>query len=208
MNAVTYIEETSRGMQVIPLESTLLTDRRLFLDEPITARTAVAFTQAMLFLTRTDQPIYIYINCTGGEVNAGLAIYDLLRSCPNEIHMYCTGQACSMAAILFAAGQKGRRYILPNSRVMIHEVLLSGGVSGSATSISRISDSILETRTLLNGILAKHTGKSIKEIEKATSFDNFMNAEEAVNFGICDRIVSSIFNGKEQNKCMNENMAC
>lgn len=197
MNAVTYIEETSRGMQVIPLESTLLTDRRLFLDEPITARTAVAFTQAMLLLTRTDQPIRIYISCTGGEVNAGLAIYDLLRSCPNEIHMYCIGQACSMAAILLAAGQKGRRYILPNSRVMIHEVLLSGGVSGSATSISRISDSILETRTLLNGILAKHTGKNIQEIEQATAFDNFMNAEEAVDFGICDAIVGSVFEGKE-----------
>lgn len=197
MNAVNYIEETSRGMQVIPLESTLLTDRRLFLDEPITARTAVAFTQAMLFLTRTDQPIHIYINCTGGEVNAGLAIYDLLQSCPNEITMYCIGQACSMAAIILAAGQKGRRFILPHSRIMIHEVLLNGSVSGSATSISRISDSILETRKLLNSILAEHTGKTIEEIERATAFDNFMNAEEAIIFGICDAIAKRIDHRKE-----------
>ncbi len=197
MNTNSYLEETAKGMQVIPLESTLLSDRILFLDEPITARTAMGFTQAMLFLMRSPDPITICISCTGGEVNAGLAIYDLLQSCPNEITMYCIGQACSMAAILLAAGQKGRRFIFPHSRVMIHEVLLNGGVSGTATSISRISDSILETRELLNNILAKHTGKTIEEIERATAFDNFMNAQEAVQFGICDAIVTSVRTGKE-----------
>ncbi len=197
MNTSSYLEETAQGMQVIPLESSLLSERIIFLDEPITAKTAVCFTQAILLLMASPDPITICISCTGGEVNAGLAIYDLLQSCQNEIYMYCIGQACSMAAVLLAAGQKGRRYILPNSRVMIHEVLLSGGVSGTATSISRISGSILETRELLNGILAKHTGKSIKEIEQATSFDNFMNAEEAVDFGICDAIAKRIDHRKE-----------
>lgn len=192
MNSNSYLEETAKGTQVIPLESLLLTERILFLDEPITTKTVVQFTQAMLLLMRSPNPITICISCMGGEVNAGLAIYDLLQSCPNEMSMYCIGQACSMAAILLASGQKGRRYILPHSRIMIHEVLLSGGVSGSATSISRISDSILEARTMLNRILAEHTGKSIAEIEQATAFDNFMNAEEAVHFGICDRIVTSI----------------
>ena len=106
--------------------------------------------------------------------------------------MYCIGQAFSMAAVLLAAGQNGKRFILPHSRVRVHEVLLGGGVGGSATSISKISESIMETRDIVNGILAKHTEKTLKEINRATSFDNFMNAEEAVEFGICDKIVDTI----------------
>lgn len=197
MNTSSYLEETAQGMQVIPLESSLLSERIIFLDEPITAKTAVCFTQAMFLLMASPDPITICISCTGGEVNAGLAIYDLLQSCPNEITMYCIGQACSMAAIILVGGQKGRRFILPHSRIMIHEVLLNGSVSGSATSISRISDSILETRKLLNSILAEHTGKTIEEIERATAFDNFMNAEEAITFGICDAIAKRIDHRKE-----------
>lgn len=197
MNTSSYLEETAQGIQVIPLESSLLSERIIFLDEPITAKTAVCFTQAMFLLMASPDPITICISCTGGEVNAGLAIYDLLQSCPNEITMYCIGQACSMAAIILVGGQKGRRFILPHSRIMIHEVLLNGSVSGSATSISRISDSILETRKLLNSILAEHTGKTIEEIERATAFDNFMNAEEAITFGICDAIAKRIDHRKE-----------
>ena len=102
--------------------------------------------------------------------------------------MYCTGMASSMGAVILAGGQKGRRFILPHSKVMIHEPLISGGMGGSATSIKRTADSILETKAITNGILAKHTGKTVKEIDKATAFDNFMNAKEAVEFGICDEI--------------------
>ena len=98
-----------------------------------------------------------------------------------------------MAAIIFAGGQEGHRYILPHSKVMIHEPLLANGVGGSATSIKNISDSILETRELVNGILAKHTGKTLKAVNKATSFDNYMNAKEAIEFGICDKILDKIY---------------
>ena len=191
--STTYIEETSKGFEVIPLDSRLMTDRRIFIEKTITAETAVNFTKQMLFLSQSNEPIYIYINSSGGEVNAGLAIYDTVQGFKGEIKMFCIGKADSMAAVLLAAGQKGKRFILPHSRVMIHEVLLGGGVGGSATSIARISESVMETRDIINSILAEHTGKDIEEINSATAFDNFMNAEEAVNFGICDEIVDTIF---------------
>lgn len=193
MSNPAYIDETVKGKTVIPLHSRLLTERRIFITGEITSETAVDLMQAMLFLMNENKPVDIYINSPGGEINAGLAIYDMIQSCKNEINMYCVGQASSMAAVLLASGQKGRRFILPHSRVMIHEALLRGGVSGSATSISRISESILETRDMVNGILAEHTGKTLDEINRATSFDNMMNAEEAVSFGICDKIVGSLF---------------
>lgn len=191
--STTYIEETSKGFEVIPLDSRLMTDRRIFIEGTITAETAVNFTKQMLFLSQSSEPIYIYINSSGGEVNAGLAIYDTVQGFQGEIKMFCIGKADSMAAVLLAAGQKGKRFILPHSRVMIHEVLLGGSVGGSATSIARISESVMETRDIINSILAEHTGKDIEEINSATAFDNFMNAEEAVEFGICDEIVDTIF---------------
>ncbi len=192
MNTVSYVSETAKGLQTIPVASTLLSDRKIFLDDEITPELAVSFIQAMMFLSKTNEPINIYINSPGGEVNSGLAIYDTIRGCKNEINIYCVGAASSMAAVILAAGQKGRRFILPHSKVMIHEVLLGKGVAGSATSISKLSESIMETRDIVNGILAEHTGKSIDEINEATSFDNVMNAEQAVEFGICDSITNSI----------------
>ena len=193
MSTKYFIEETAKGFEKVQLDSQLLSQRRIFLTGEITQDMAADFMQMMLYLSRKDEPIDIYINSVGGNVNAGLAIYDMLQSCKNELRMYCFGQASSMAAVLLASGQKGRRFILPHSRVMIHEVLLGGGIGGSATSISRISDSIMETRDIVNGILAKHTAKTLKEINCATSFDNTMNAEQAVEFGICDEIVYSVF---------------
>lgn len=193
MNNGYYIEETSGGTEVIPVESLLLKERKLFIDEKIDQKTAVAFVQAMMYLSAEDKPIDIYISSPGGEVNAGLAMYDALQGCKNKINMYCVGMAASMAAVLLAAGQKGRRFILPHSQVLIHEVLVGSGVNGSATSIAKISRSIMETRDVVNGILSKHTGKSTEEINEATGFDNLMNAEQAVSFGICDKIVNSVF---------------
>ena len=108
------------------------------------------------------------------------------------VEIYCAGMAASMAAIILASGGKGRRHILPHSRVMIHEPLLDGGLGGSATSIRHISESIMETKRILNEILSKHTGRAIAEIEKATSYDNYMNAEESVAFGICDDITEKL----------------
>jgi ATP-dependent Clp protease protease subunit len=162
----------------------------LFLTGEVTSEMANDFVSQMLYLAASDEPINIYINSPGGSVNAGLVIYDTIQALSEklEINMYCIGMAASMGAIILAGGQKGRRFILPHSKVMIHEPLISGGIGGSATSIKKTSDSILETKAITNGILAKHTGKSIKEINKATSFDNYMNAKEAIEFGICDEI--------------------
>ena len=193
MSTKYFIEETAKGFEKIQLDSKLLTERKIFLTGEITEETAADFMQMMLYLSEKNEPVHIYINSPGGSVNAGLAIYDILQGCRNEIYMHCFGQASSMAAVILASGQKGRRFILPNSRVMIHEVLLNCGISGSATSISRLSDSMTETRDIVNGILAKHTGKTLSEINRATCFDNTMNAEEAVKFGICDEITTSLY---------------
>ena len=194
MNDPAYIYKGARGTSVIPLESELLTERTILIDGTITAETAVNFFKSLMYLSKqSDEPIKVYIYSGGGEVTAGKAIYDMMQGCRCEVHTYCIGIAASMAATLLAAGTKGHRYILPHGEVMIHEVLVGGGIGGSATNISKISKSINETRDLMNGILAKHTGKTVKEIAKATSFDNYMTAEQAVEFGICDRIISNIF---------------
>lgn len=193
MNAPSYVYKGARGSTVIPLDSELLNDRLILIDDTITSQTAVDFYKSARFLVKSDEPIKVVICSGGGEVIAGQAIYDLMQGVKNEVHTYCIGRAASMAAVLLAAGTKGHRYILPHSEVMIHEVLIGGGVGGSATSISKISESINKTRDVMNGILAKHTGKTIEEINKATSFDNYMTAQQAVEFGICDKITDSVF---------------
>ena len=193
MNAPSYVYKGARGSTVIPLDSELLSERIILIDDTITSQTAVDFYKSMRFLAKTDEPIKVVICSGGGEVISGQAIYDLMQGVKNEVHTYCIGRAASMAAVLLAAGTKGHRYILPHSEVMIHEVLIGGGVGGSATSISKISESINKTRDVMNGILAKHTGKTIEEINKATSFDNYMTAQQAVEFGICDKITDNVF---------------
>ena len=184
------IEETSAGNNVVSLRSRHLSDGKIFLIGEVTEEMANDFILEMLYLIETGNPIDIFINSPGGLVDAGLVIYDMIQACEKkvEINIYCTGNAASMAAIILAGGQKGHRFILPHSKVMIHEPLISGGLGGSATSIKKSADKILETKELTNGILAKHTGKTIEEIDKATAFDNFMNAKEAIEFGICDMI--------------------
>ena len=191
-----YLYEDAHGMTVIPLGSRLFSERNIFVTEPITSELAVNFVQQLMYLSEDDEPVNVYINSPGGEVTAGLLMYDAIQSFDGKLNLICMGQAASMAAVLLSAGQKGRRFITPHGKVMIHEVLVNGGIGGSATSISKISESILETRDLVNGILAKHTGKTLKEINKQTSFDNFMNAEKAIEFGLCDKIISNMFNMK------------
>ena len=193
MNAPSYVYKGARGNTVIPLDSELLSERIILIDNTITSQTSVDFYKSMRFLAKTDEPIKVVICSGGGEVISGQAIYDLMQGVKNEVHTYCIGRAASMAAVLLAAGTKGHRYILPHSEVMIHEVLIGGGVGGSATSISKISESINKTRDVMNGILAKHTGKTIEEINEATSFDNYMTAQQAVEFGICDKITDNVF---------------
>lgn len=185
--------ESVHGVREVSLDTRHLMNRRIFINGEINDESANDFLSQMLYLEQeSNNPITIYINSPGGSVNAGLVIYDCIQASNLEINIICAGTAASMAAILLAGGQKGRRYILQHSKVMIHEPLLAGGVGGSATSIKNISDSILETREIVNKILAKHTGKSLKEINKATSFDNYMNAEEAIKFGLCDEITTKV----------------
>lgn len=190
-----YLINGARGVSSVPLNSDFLSRGIVFIDEFISAASANKFLREMMFLSQKDDqnsdPVRLFINCPGGEVNAGLLMYDVITGFKKPLDIYCVGEAGSMAAILFAAGKPGHRFILPHSRVMIHEVLINGGVSGSATSISKISDSIMEVRNLINSILAKHTGKTVEEINKATAFDNIMNAKEAVEFGIADKIITA-----------------
>lgn len=185
--------ESHAGMREVSVYTKHLSNRRIFLHGEINKDMANDIVAQLLYLQdESEEPITIFINSGGGEVTAGLFIYDVIQSLKVPVNMYCTGIAASMAALLLAGGQPGRRFILPHSKVMIHEPLISNGVGGSATSIRNISDSILETREITNGILAKHTGKTIKEVNKATAFDNYMNATKAVEFGICDKVVESL----------------
>ena len=185
--------ESAHGVREVSLATSHFMNRRIFLNGEINDELANGFLSQLLFLeSEPDKPVTVYINSYGGNVNAGLMIYDAIQGSGLKINMVCTGMAASMAALLLAGRQKGRRYILRHSKVMIHEPLIEAGVGGSATSVKHISDSILETREMLNGLLAKHTGKDIEVINENTSFDNLMNAEEAVKFGICDKISKKI----------------
>lgn len=191
--------ESHNGIRELSIYTKHLTNRRIFLNGTIDRDLANDIVAQLLYLQEeAKEPIYIYINSFGGEINAGLYIYDVLQSITVPVYMYCTGMAASMAAVLLAGGQKGRRFILPHSKTMIHEPLLAEGVGGSATSIRNISESILETKKIVNGILSKHTGKTLKEVDKATSFDNYMNAEKSVEFGICDKVVTSLLEGDDK----------
>ena len=190
-------EESSYGTREVQLRTKHFTNRRVFLTGEVTEDMANDFASEMLYLSQDNMPIDIYINSPGGSVNAGLVIYDIIQSCAEkvEINIFCIGLAASMGAVILAGGPKGHRFILPHSKVMIHEPLIAGGMGGSASSIKKTADSILETKAITNGLLAKHTGKTIKQIDKATSYDNYMNAEEAIRFGICDEVKSIIDSG-------------
>lgn len=185
--------EGAHGTREVSLITHLLMERKIFLTGEINSQTANTFLAQLLYLeAEPEKPVTIYINSPGGEVNAGLMIYDAIAGSSLEIHMICTGMAASMAAIILCGGQKGRRFILPHSKVMIHEPLLSNGVGGSATSIRHISESIWETRDIISSILAEHTGKAVEDINEAISFDNYMDAQKAIEFGICDALVKHV----------------
>lgn len=162
----------------------------IFFTGEINSESAVRFASLMKVMESQENDVRIYINSDGGELTSGLLMYDIIQAYPYGIDIYCAGIAASMAAVLLAGGRKGRRFILPHSRVMIHEPLILDSFGGSATTIEKKAQGILRVRELVNGILAKHTGRNIEEINRATSFDNFMDAEAAVNFGICDEIRS------------------
>lgn len=185
--------ESAAGVQQVSLVTDAFSNRRLFLFGEINEALVYSFTMQMLYLMEdTQSEINIYIDSPGGEVNSGLAIYDLIQYCKAPINMYCVGLAASMGAIVFAGGQKGRRFMLPHSKVMIHEPIIAGGLEGSASTIRSTAMKILQMRQLLNSILAKHSGKTTQEIDRATEHDNFMSAEEAIAFGLCDAVADRI----------------
>ncbi len=183
------VEQSGRGERSYDIYSRLLKDRIIFLGTEIDEQVANVVVAQLLFLESEDpeKDVFLYINSPGGVVSAGLAIYDTMQYIKPPVSTICMGQAASMAATLLAAGTDGKRIALPNSRVMIHQPL--GGTRGQATDIEIHAKEILGTRKILNEILVKHTKQSLKKIEKDTDRDFFMSAEEALKYGIVDKII-------------------
>jgi ATP-dependent Clp protease protease subunit len=184
------VEQSSRGERAYDIYSRLLKDRIIFMGEQVHDGMANTIIAQLLFLESEDpdKDISVYINSPGGSVTAGLAIYDTMQYIKPSIATICMGQATSMAALLLAAGAKGKRYALPHSRIMIHQPL--GGAQGQATDIDIQAKEILKIKELIIRILAKHTGQALENIRRDTERDFFMDAEEALRYGIIDRVIS------------------
>jgi ATP-dependent Clp protease protease subunit len=184
------IEQTGRGERAYDIYSRLLKDRIIMLGTPVDDHVANLIVAQLLFLEAEDpeKDIYLYINSPGGVVTAGLAIYDTMQYIKPEVVTICMGQAASMGAVLLAAGAKGKRFALPHSRIMIHQPL--GGFQGQATDIEIHAKEILRLRKILNEILSKHTGQSLRRIEKDTERDYFMSTEEAMRYGLIDKVLT------------------
>ncbi len=183
------IEQTARGERSYDIYSRLLKDRIIFLGTPIDADVANAVVAQLLFLAAEDpdKDIQMYINSPGGSVSAGLAIYDTMQHIKPDVSTMCIGMAASMAAVLLAAGAKGKRYALPNSEVMIHQPL--GGARGQATDIQIHAEHILKTRDRLNKILSERTGQPLERVQQDTDRDRFMDAYEAKAYGLIDEVI-------------------
>ena len=189
MNVPFVIETTHRGERAYDLYSRLLKDRIIMLGTPVNDDVANIIVAQLLFLESEDpdKGINLYINSPGGSVTAGLAIYDTMQYVKCPVSTICVGQAASMGALLLLAGAKGKRYALPNSRIMIHQPL--GGAQGQATDIDIQAKEILRLRAYINGLIVKHTGHTIERIEKDTERDYFMSAEDARQYGLIDEVV-------------------
>ena len=183
------VEQTGRGERAYDIYSRLLKDRIVFLGSQVDDDVANLITAQFLFLESEDpeKDIYLYINSPGGSVTAGLAIYDTMQYIKPEVSTLCVGQAASMAAWLLAASAKGKRFALPHSRIMIHQPL--GGVQGQAADIDIQAREILRLREQLNNMLVRHTGQSLKKVEKDTDRDMFMTGKQAVEYGIVDEVI-------------------
>ena len=184
------IEQSGRGERAYDIYSRLLKERVIFLIGPVNDVTANLVVAQLLFLEadNPDKDIYFYINSPGGSVTAGMSIYDTMQYIKSDVSTICVGIAASMGAFLLASGAKGKRLALPNSEIMIHQVM--GGAEGQATEIKIMAEHILKTKDKLNRILALHTGQKITTIEKDTERDNFMDPEEAKKYGLVDKIIS------------------
>jgi len=185
------VEQTSRGERSYDIYSRLLKERVIFLVGQVEDHMANLVVAQLLFLEseNPDKDIHLYINSPGGAVTAGMAIYDTMQFIKPNVSTLCIGQAASMGAVLLAAGEPGKRHCLPNSRIMVHQPL--GGFQGQASDIEIHAQEILSIRERLNGILAKHTGQEIEQIQKDTDRDNFMNGEQAQEYGLIDTVLSN-----------------
>lgn len=192
MNYVPYvIEQTGRGERTYDIYSRLLKDRIIFLGSEVNDAVADVIAAQLLFLEseEPEQDIHLYVNSPGGSVTAGLAIYDTMQYVTPDVSTMCVGQAASMGAVLLTAGAPGKRFALPHSRIMLHQPL--GGVQGQATDIDIHAREVLRIREELNNILMKHTGQTMKKIEKDTDRDMFMTSKQALDYGVIDEVISS-----------------
>lgn len=192
MTLVPYVvEQTINGERSFDIFSRLLESRIIMLHDEVNTQTASLVTAQLLFLDAKEpgKDIYLYINSPGGSITAGMAIHDTMNYIKSDVVTICMGIAASMGAFLLASGAKGKRMILPNSEVMIHQPLISGGLSGQATDIKIHSDHLLKTKERLNRLLSKYTGQAYKKVCADTERDNYMTAEEALQYGLIDKIL-------------------
>ena len=189
----TVIEQSGRGERAFDIYSRLLKERIIFLVGPVNDQTANLVVAQLLFLEseNPDKDIFLYINSPGGSVSAGMSIYDTMNFIKPDVSTLCLGQAASMGAFLLSAGARGKRFALPNSRVMIHQPLISGGLGGQASDIEIHAKELLKLKAKLNQLLAEHCGRTLDELERDTDRDNFMSAEEAQAYGLIDQVLSS-----------------
>ena len=189
----TVIEQSGRGERAFDIYSRLLKERIIFLVGPVTDHTANLVVAQLLFLEseNPDKDIYFYINTPGGSVSAGMSDFDTMNIIKPDVSTLCLGQAASMGAFLLSAGTPGKRFALPNSRVMIHQPLISGGLGGQASDIEIHARELLKLKDKLNRLLAKHTGQPLEKVERDTDRDNYMSAEEAQAYGLIDQVIES-----------------
>ena len=189
----TVIEQSGRGERAFDIYSRLLKERIIFLVGPVEDHTANLVVAQLLFLEseNPDKDIYFYINSPGGSVTAGMSIYDTMKFIKPDVQTLCLGQAASMGAFLLSAGTKGKRFALPNSRVMIHQPLISGGLGGQASDIEIHARELLSLKEKLNRLLAEHTGQPLEKIERDTDRDNFMSAQAAAEYGLIDKVIAT-----------------
>ena len=185
------VEQTSRGERSYDIFSRLLNDRIIMLSDQVNDATASLVVAQLLYLESqdTEKDISLDINSPGGSITAGMAIYDTMQYIKCDVSTICIGMAASMGAFLLSSGAKGKRFALPNSEIMIHQPLISGGLSGQCTDIKIHSDHLLRTRQKMNEMLAEHTGKSVEQNQIDTERDNFMSAQEAMDYGLIDKVI-------------------
>lgn len=189
----TVIEQSGRGERAFDIYSRLLKERIIFMVGPVNDQTANLVVAQLLFLEseNPDKDIFLYINSPGGSVTAGMSIYDTMNFIKPDVSTLCLGQAASMGAFLLSAGAKGKRFALPNSRVMIHQPLISGGLGGQASDIEIHARELLKLKDKLNRLLAQHCGRDLTDLERDTDRDNYMSAEEARVYGLIDQVLET-----------------